>query len=184
MEAQDKAGRFVRIGDSFGITDEEGNPLEAIEAGVSLVTGPFRLVLKEQIAHVTGVVTASMVNAANKTGDVVYEFQGNGWRPQAKVGDILLQDVENPADRWACGTELFGGTGWVGMEQEDGSIIYVKPGKPLLALEIPEGTLVKSREGNRPAPAGCLLAVTNADKGDFYLWTADVVQRYVKEYVE
>jgi hypothetical protein len=184
MQVQDKLGRFAKLAAVFAITDEAGNPRSEIVAGETVVHGPFRLVTKDQIARVTGLVTPSMVNAKHeKKPDVdVYEFQGNSWRPQGEVGDILLQDVDNPADRWACGSELFGGTGWTGTVQDDGSVTYAKPGKPLLALEIPEGTIVTSREGSRPAPAGCLLAVTKADKGDFYVWTADVVAAYVRDY--
>lgn len=175
-------GRFAKAAADFGITDEQGNALDVIEAGVTVVHGPFCLVTKDQIARVVGVVTESMLNAENGKGEPVYEFQGNGWRPQAKVGDILLQDADNPNDRWACGQELFGGTGWVGTVKDDLSVTYAKPGKPLLALKVPEGTMVKSREGVRPAPAGCLLAITKAEKGDFYLWTSDVVLAYVKPY--
>lgn len=183
MKVQDKLGRFAQLASSFSITDEAGQPAAAIQAGATVVRGPFRLVTKDQIARVTGVVTESMLNATNKAGERVYEFQGNGWCPQAKVGDILLQDVANPSDRWACGPELFNGTGWVGTAQSDLSVTYAKPGKPLLALEVPEGTIVVSREGARsPVPAGCLLAITNAEKGDFYVWTPDVVSKYVRDF--
>lgn len=182
MKLDEKLGRFAKYAENLTLTDEEGKSLEFIEAGVTVVHGPFRLVTKDQIARVTGLVTESMLNATNDKDDPVYEFQGNGWRPQAKVGDILLQDVDNPADRWACAQDLFGGTGWIGTVTDDLSVTYSKPGKPLLALEIPEGTPIKSREGTRPAPAGCLLAFTKADAGDFYVWTADVVENYVHDY--
>ena len=89
--------------------------------------------------------------------------------------------MSNPGDRWACKPDLFGGTGWVGTVQEDGSITYAKPGKPLIAIEIPEGTLIESLEGARPAPAGCLLTC-KATKGDFMIWTADVIGKYVRKY--
>lgn len=182
MNVQEKLGKFAKQADKFSITDEAGNSVSFIEAGKTVVHGPFRLVTKDQIARVIGIVTEGMLNAKNDKGEPVYEFQGNGWRPQAKVGDILLEDADNPSDRWACGPELFGGTGWNGTVNGDLSITYAKPGKPLLALEIPEGTIVRSREGARPAPADCLLAITKADKGDFYVWTPDVVEAYVRNY--
>jgi hypothetical protein len=182
MKVQDKLGRFAKFALTLSVTNESGQPLSEIKAGESVVSGPFRLVTKDQIAVVIGIVTESMLNATSKEGEKVFEFQGNGWRPQAKVGDILLQDVSNPADRWACGPGLFGGTGWVGTAQDDGSVTYAKPGKPLLALDLPEGTVVVSREGPRAVPAGCILAITNADKGDFYVWTPDVIAKYVRDY--
>jgi hypothetical protein len=181
---QELLGRFAQQSESFKLTDVDGNPMDTIEAGVTVVHGPFKLRTKDQIARVTGIVTEGMLNAKNDQGENVYEFQGNGWRPQAKVGDILLQDVENSDDRWACGPDLFGGTGWTGTATDDLSVTYAKPGKPLLTLEVPEGTPIKSREGTRPAPAGCLLAITKSEKGDFYAWTADVVEAYVRDYVE
>ena len=184
MKLEDKLGRFARYAENLAFTDEAGNPALVIEAGVTVVSGPFKLVTKDQIARVVGLVTASMTNASNDKGNDVYEFQGNGWRPQAMVGDVLLCDAGNPADRWACKPELFGGTGWVGTVNQDGSVTYAKAGKPQLALEVPEGTPVKSLEGVRLAPAGCLLTMTKADKGDFFLLTADVVQKYVRTYVE
>lgn len=176
-------GRFAKLSDDFFLADESGKPVDRIEVGKTVVHGPFRLVTKDQIAVVTGIVTESMLNVDGGSGRV-YEFQGNGWRPQARVGDILLQDADNPNDRWACGADLFGGTGWRGSVQEDGSVIYAKPGKPLFATEIPEGILVTSREGTRPAPAGCLLAFSSADKGDFYVWTSDVVGNYIRDFVD
>lgn len=183
MQVKDKLGRFAKQASTFSVTDETGNPMDSIQAGVSVVHGPFRLVTKDQIARVVGIVTPSMLNATSKDGKRVYEFQGNGWNPQGMVGDILLQDAANPSDRWACGPELFNGTGWMGTAQSDGSVTYAKPGKPLLALPLREGTIVISREGARsPVPAGCLLAITNAEKGDFYVWTPDVVAMYVKDF--
>jgi hypothetical protein len=188
MDVNEKLGVFAKFSRIFSITDLKGNPVTSIDAGKTVVCGPFRLVTKDQIARVTGIVTESMLNAdetnndGTTTGKRVYTFQGNGWCPQAKVGDILLQDVDNPTDRWACGAELFGGTGWTGTAQDDGSVTYAKPGKPIAALEIPEGTIVMSREGPRPAPAGCLLAFTKPDKGDFYIWTSDVVEQYVRPF--
>jgi hypothetical protein len=175
-------GTFAVLSDEFKLTDVDGNPVDTIEAGKTVVHGPFRLVTKDQIARVTGVVTPGMCNAQDKDGNPVYKFQGNGWEPEAKVGDILLQDVENENDRWACGADLFGGTGWNGTASDDLSVSYAKPGKPLVALDIPEGTPVASREGSRPAPAGCLLAFTKAEKGDFYVWTSDVVEKHVNDY--
>lgn len=183
MNVQEKLGRFARLDSVFRMTDEAGNPVEVVEAGLTVVRGPFRLMTKDQLARVIGIVTSSMLNATDKDGVGVYEFQGNGWRPQGKVGDILLQDAENPADRWACGPELFGGTGWTGTVQDDLSVVYAKPGKATLALELPAGTVVRSREGSRVVGEGCYLAVSKADKGDFYVWTPDVVAKYVRDFV-
>lgn len=182
MKVQDKLGTFARLADSFAITDLDGNPVKEIEFGKTIVHGPFRLVTKAQIAVVIGVVTESMVNGKNKHGDPVYEFQSKTWRPQAKVGDILLQDAEEPADRWACGADLFGGAGWNGTVHLNGYVTYDKHGKPVPAIELPEGTMVVSREGSRPAPAGSMLAFTDASKGDFYVWSPDVVRDRVKNY--
>lgn len=179
---ESKTGRFVKLADSLKLATETGQPMSFIKAGVTVVYGPFRLVVKDQIARVTGIVTESMINAKNNAGEPVYEFQGNGWRPQARVGDILLQDVESPSDRWACGSDLFGGTGWVGAVHQDLSITYAKPGKPVLALELPEEIEVMSREGTRVVPTGCMLAITNVEKGDFYIWTPDVVEERVRDY--
>ena len=184
MKVQEKLGRFAKYADVFSVTDEADNPVETIEAGATIVRGPFRLMTKDQIARVTAIVTESMTNGLNDAGQQIYEFQGNGWRPQARVGDVLLQDADNLSDRWACGPELFGGTGWVGTVHDDLSVTYAKPGNPTLALELPEGTVVKSREGSRTVKAGCYLAISKADKGDFYVWTLDVVQAYVRDYVE
>lgn len=179
---EEMCGTFAQAADTFKITDKCGNLVDVIKAGETVVHGSFKLVTKDQIARVIGIVTASMCNAQNDDGEDVYKFQCNGWEPEGRVGNILLQDVENEVDRWACGQDLFGGTGWVGTVQEDGSVIYAKPGKPLLALEIPEGTVVDSLEGSRTADAGCMLAITNAKRGDFYVWTPDVVEEYVKPF--
>jgi len=182
MEVEEKLGKFVKLSEEIRFEDEEGNQMEVITAGRTVVHGPFRLVTKDQIARVYGIVTPSMLNSKNDKGEQVYCFQGNGWRPEAKTGDILLQDTENPDDRWACGPELFGGTGWTGTVNKDGSVTYAKPGRPLPALELPEGTIVESREGARATPKGALLAFSNPNKGDFYIWTPDVVQSYVRDY--
>jgi len=182
MRVEDKLGRFAILADSLTLTDEAGNPVTTTEAGKTVVHGPFRLVTKDQTARVTGIVTESMLNATDKdTGESLYEFEGYGWRPQAAVGDILMQDVNNLPDRWSCKPGLF--KDWNGTVGADLSVTYSKAGKPLLALEIPEGTPIVTLEGPRSAPAGCLLVFTNANKGDFYVWTADVVAAYVRDYV-
>lgn len=182
MDVNEKLGRFAKLAATFSLTDEDGAMVDTIIASKTVISGPFRLVTKDQIARVTGIVTPSMMNSKNDGEEPVFEFQGNGWRSQVKEGDVLLQDVENPSDRWACGMELFGGTGWTGAVQDDLSVTYAKPGKPIAAIEVPEGTIVVSREGPRPAPAGCMLAFSKPDKGDFYLWTKDVVDAYVRDY--
>lgn len=185
MKVHEKTGRFVKISEKFKLTDEAGNPVESIEAGVTVVHGSFRLMTKDQIARVTGIVTESMTNGRNEKNQRIYEFQGNDWRPQALIGDILLQDIDNPFDRWACGPELFGGTGWTGtVNYHDMSVTYTKAGEPLLVVKLPNRMMVKSREGTRFAPEGSLLAVTKADKGDFHIWTPEVVAKYVRDYVE
>jgi hypothetical protein len=177
-----KLGRFAQQGGQLLLADEKGEPMDSIVYGKTVVTAPFKLVTKDQIARVTGIVTESMLNANSKDGASVYRFQGNGWEPEALLGDILLQDVDNPADRWACGQSLFGGTGWIGTVQADLSVTYAKPGKPLIAIALPAGITVTSREGTRVSKTGEVLAFTKADKGDFYLWTTDVVASYVRDY--
>jgi hypothetical protein len=184
MKLEDKLGTFAKLAPKFSITDQVGNPLKAVQVGVSVVRGPFRLMVKSQVARITGVVTESMLNSVNEKGERVYELQGNGWRPQARIGDLLMQDVEVLTDRWACGFELFGGTGWTETVHEDLSVTYAKFGKPTLALELPKGTVVNSREGARLVPLGSILVMSDANKGDFYIWTPDVVEKYVREYVE
>jgi hypothetical protein len=66
VKVQDKLGTFARLADQFSITDLDGNPVNVIEFGKTVVHAPFRLVTKAQIAIVFGVVTPSMMNAANK----------------------------------------------------------------------------------------------------------------------
>lgn len=186
MKLQDKLGQFAQLGSQFAILDQDGNDVTAqgvIQAGIHTVVGDWKLVTKDQIARVVGIVTPSMTNA-EKDGLPVFEFQGNGWRPQASPGDVLLQDVSNPNDQWACQPEIFQeDSGWKGTVQEDGSVTYAKPGKPLLSLELPEGITVISLEGSRdPIEKGGLLSCAKADRGDFYLWSKDVVEAYVKPY--
>lgn len=181
MHLNNLLGKFAKKSNKLQLTDLNGNIMDHIEFGVTVVSGPFRLVTKDQISRVIGIVTESMTNSFNEKGERVFKFQGNGWKPEGKVGDILLEDVENTDDRWACGADLFGGTGWNG-EGDISSITYAKPGKPCIALELPEGMKVISREGERVVPADCLLAMTKADKGDFYIWTPDVVKKHVRDY--
>ena len=65
--------------------------------------------------------------------------------------------------------------------EKDLSVTYTKRGELLIAIEVPKGTLIDSLEGPRPAPAGCLLTC-EANKGNFVVWTADVVEKYIKPY--
>lgn len=175
-------GTFAQIADYFQVTDLDGNPTDAIEAGKTVVKGPWKVVTKLQIARVTGIVTESMYNATDKNGNRVYRFQGNGWCPEATAGDVLLQDVNNSTDRWACKPDLFGGTGWVGTATENLEVTYAKPGKPLLAMEVPAGTILQTLEGPRVIPEGAMLSVSKSAKGDFYVWTSDVVANYIRDY--
>lgn len=179
----EKLGTFAKLAEKFMLTDADGNPMTEIVVGKTVVHGPWRLVTKDQIAIVIGIVTSSMCNTKDKDGKPVFKFQGNGWEPEAYPGDVLLQDRDNPMDNWACKPDLFDGTGWVGtIDPTTRALTYAKPGKPLIALDIPEGTKVVSLEGDRIAEAGLVLAMTKPDKGDFYAWTPDVVNAYVRPY--
>lgn len=173
------AGPFAVLADEVLITDLDGNPVDRIVAGQTIIHGPWRAATKDQIARVTGVVTESMCNGTDDSGQPIYQFQGNGWTPQANIGDVLLQDVSNADDRWSCAPALFGGSNWNGTVAEDLSVTYAKPGKPTLVLAIPEGTIVVSLEGDRPFTADALLAIGKPQKGDVYVWTPDVVEKYV-----
>ena len=187
-ELKEKLGRFAELAEKFSLTNIDGSPATEVVAVETIVSGPFRLVTKTQIARIIAIVTSSMINAENDKGQPVYKFKGNGWYPEAPVGHIILQDVDNPADRWACAPELFGGTGWNGTvaNDENGvSVTYSKDGKPIIAIEIPVGTVVRSLEGPRTIDQeGCLLVMTNADNGDFYIYTPDVVEKYIHDYDE
>jgi hypothetical protein len=174
-------GTFAQYADAFSMTDLDGELTDKIIAGETVVHGPWKVVTKDQIARITGIVTESMCNAQSADGHPVYEFQGNGWKPQASIGDILLQDVNNPTDRWASKPGFFGGAAWTGRMEKDLSVTYTKRGEPLIAIEVPKGTFIDSLEGPRPAPAGCLLTC-EASKGNFIVWTADVVEKYIKPY--
>ena len=184
VKVQDKLGTFARYADRFSITDLDGNPVDKIEFGKTIVHGPFKLVTKRQIAIVIAVVTKEMVNGTNKDGKPVYEFASKTWRPKALVGDFVLQDAEEPADRWACGSDLFhSDSGWIATVHDNGYVTYGKHGKPVPAIEVPEGTIVDSREGPQPAPAGSMLTFLNVNEGDFYLWSPDTVRDRVKDYI-
>jgi hypothetical protein len=47
IKIEDKLGRFVKLNDSIVLTDEAGNKVNVIEAGKTVVAGPFRLVTKD-----------------------------------------------------------------------------------------------------------------------------------------
>jgi hypothetical protein len=185
---EEKLGRFAGLAKNFSLTNIDGSPATEVAAGKTVVSGSFRLVTKTQIARIIGIVTPGMTNTKNNDGQPVYRFKGNGWYPEAPVGHIILQDVNNPADIWACEPGLFGGTGWNGTvaNDENGiSVTYSKDRKPIIAVEIPVGTVVRSLEGPRTInKEGCLLVMTDANKGDFYIYTPDVVEKYIHNYDE
>ncbi len=179
-----KLGVFAQINANFQILNQDGSPADGIiRAGKTTVNGPWALFTKDQIARVCGIVTASMCNATDSSGNPVYEFQGNGWRPQGSVGDVLLHDANNPSDRWACKPDIFNqDSGWRGTVSEDGNITYAKPGKPILAMPIAAGQQVETLEGPIVSKEGEYLVVTNANKGDFFLWSAELIAKHVKPY--
>lgn len=187
---ESKLGTFTKIAPTLSFTDQAGNRLDYIEQGKTVVHGPWKLVTKAQLAIVRLIVTGNMLNATGSDekkanfGKPVFKFKGNGWSPEADINDIVMQDAHNPADRWACKPEHFGDAGWQGSAPDaDMNAYYSKHGKPLLALELPAGTRVHSKEGARTVGAGHYLAMTNPNVGDFYVWTPDVVANYVKPYV-
>lgn len=174
---QEKLGSFCEAGLALSFDGDR------IVAGETVVSGPWGLYTKDQIAAVVGVVTESMLNSQDDDGNPVYEFQGNGWRPKCPVGHILLADTENPNDRWGCEPGIFeDSSGWQGIVKEDGSVTYAKAGKPILAMPIEPGVQVKTLEGEYTSSQGAMLVVTDADKGDFFLWMPDTVEAKVKPY--
>jgi hypothetical protein len=182
MKIDEKLGTFTKIAQAVSFKDVAGNPMDHIEAGKTVVHGPWRLVTKAQIARVIGPCTESICNTVDKDGKPVFKFQGDGWEPEASPGDLILVDHKKPSNVWACKPGLFGGTGWTAFFGENRELLYSKPGKPLLALEVPPGTVVKTLEGEQTVGSGGLLTLTDANVGDFYSWQRELVEANVREY--
>lgn len=179
---------FAKTAAALAFTDKAGRPTDTIVAGETCVYGPWLRYTKNQVARVIGVVTEGMVNATNKAGAPVYKFHNapGNWHPEGSVGDILMQDVDNPLDVWAVKPDLFlSSSGWNGEVDDDFTIIYTKPGKPHWAIQIPAGVTVETLEGSKTSEDGELLVLTkDGQKGDFFFWNPLIVETMVQPYIE
>ena len=178
---------FAKTAAALAFTCQDGSPTNVIVAGHTCVHGQWRRYTKKQVAKVIGVVTEGMCNANDKNGAPVYKFYNapGKWHPEGSVGDILMQDIDNPLDVWAIKPDLFlSSSGWNG-EVGDFTINYKKPGKPHWCIEIPAGVTVETLEGIKNSEEGELLVLTkDGQNGDFFFWNTVIVKTMVQPYME
>jgi hypothetical protein len=157
----------------FQILDKEGNLTKIIVAGESTIYAPLSTYKKVQFATKVGVVTEEQLNAKDSEGRDVYEIQGNGWKPQGLPGDIFLQDINNPVDKWFVKPNLFQ---WQLVDGKDN--VWEKPdGKTFEGYELPVGTVLKTLESEYISKKDDILTCINSELGDFYCVNLKVAKK-------
>jgi hypothetical protein len=195
-------GRFAQFGADLKVLDEQGKDITAQREIIfrkHTVIAPWRVAMKLQpVAIECDCVTESMCTDVADGSDpkipagtkVLIIKDNPYWKPVLQPGYVILRDINNPKDRWGnINLADMLSNGYVPLKDAKGEPltdpefgqIYGKPGKCNMVIEVPAGFKVLTEEGwHQNIPAGALLTYGKPQsRGDFYVWSPEVVKTYV-----